>query len=166
MGRGSQDHSCQLLVNPICEHKKWNSTSRWHKVSSQWGRSPVHTPMCASPPPTSTLDLLLFVPLKQFLEMVGEMLDESNYLLFVVLTVHVQHKQVIAQAADGDACNREQSDHLTPDLMLCAPGVHCKTSPSRAATAVPTLRSPAAEKLCANMAAERLKRLQGDRISL
>ena len=25
-------------------------------------------------------------------------------LLFVVLTVHVQHKQVIAQAADGDAC--------------------------------------------------------------
>lgn len=31
-----------------------------------------------------------------------------NYLLFVILTVHVQHKQVIAQAADGDACNRER----------------------------------------------------------
>lgn len=59
--------------------------------------------------------------------MVGEMLDESNYLLFVVLTVHVQHKQVIAQAADGDACNREQSHHFTPNLTL--PALVCIAKP-------------------------------------
>lgn len=62
--------------------------------------------MCALLPPQ--LQRLLFVPLKHFLEVVGEMMDESHYLLFVILAVHVQHKQVIAQAADGDACNRER----------------------------------------------------------
>lgn len=61
------------------------------------------SPVCFTPPPTATLDLLLFVPLKLVLEMAGG----PHYLLFVILTVHVQHKQVIAQAADGDACNRE-----------------------------------------------------------
>lgn len=46
--------------------------------------------------------------LNPFLEAVGEVMDESQYLLFVVLAVHVQHEQVIAEAAHGDACNREQ----------------------------------------------------------
>lgn len=32
-----------------------------------------------------------------------------QYLLLVVLTVHVQHKQVVAQAADGDAWGRDGS---------------------------------------------------------
>lgn len=68
------------------------------------------------------LDLLLFVPLKLFLEVVGEMMDESHYLLFVILTVHVQHKQVVAQAADGDACNREwpfDTQHNSTGILAC-----------------------------------------------
>lgn len=43
-----------------------------------------------------------------------------HYLLFVILTVHVQHKQVIAQAADGDACNREwlfDTNTTTPGFL-------------------------------------------------
>lgn len=40
--------------------------------------------------------------------MAGEPKEEPHYLLFVILAVHVQHKQVVAQAADGDACNGEQ----------------------------------------------------------
>lgn len=49
-------------------------------------------------------------------------MDESHYLLFVILTVHVQHKQVIAQAADGDACNREwpfDTQHGSRRILAC-----------------------------------------------
>jgi len=80
------------------------------------------------------LGLLLFGPLK-LLEVVGEMMDGSGYLLFVVLTVHVQHKQVIAQAADGDACNREgpfDTQHTSPGSSEPLPGLQQLLSPCQA----------------------------------
>lgn len=79
----------------------------------------THMAPCMLSPP---LDLLLFVPLKLFLEVFGEMMDESHYLLFVILTVYVQHKQVIAQAADGDACKREwpfDTQRNTARILAC-----------------------------------------------
>lgn len=84
-------------------------------------------------------------------------MDESHYLLFVILTVHVQHKQVIAQAADGDACNRERpfdTQHNTTGILARVseplPGTQQLLFPHQETR---QLRS------CANVSAERL---QGD----
>lgn len=67
-----------------------------------------------------------------------------RYLLLVVLTVHVQHKQVVTQAADGDAWGE-----MRASLALLGPGEGSQPLPGM-------------QQLLPHSTAERLQGLRGE----